>query len=167
MIVFVSGLPGTGKTYFAKALSRRLGGEHFNTDGTRKAMDMMGQYDEQDREQVYQELQRRMEKALRHGSDVVVDATFIKRSRREAFETAARRWTDQVFWVRMTASEEVIRKRVSKDRPDSEADLAVYEKLKAAEEPLQQDHMTLDSGEADAEALVDQVLLQLEKARSL
>ena len=53
MIIVVSGLPGTGKSYFAEKLSGRLGAVHFNSDKMRNALHVRGKYTIGDKLHIY------------------------------------------------------------------------------------------------------------------
>ena len=53
MLLLVSGLPGTGKTFFAEHLSRQLNAEHLNTDKIRKQEIENRSYSEEKKQLVY------------------------------------------------------------------------------------------------------------------
>ncbi|MEL7250893.1 MAG: ATP-binding protein [Bacteroidota bacterium] len=129
-LILITGLPGTGKTTFARALAGEMGLPHYNTDNTRNALGLRGKYDPATKELVYQRLLELTKEQLQHGDSVVVDATFYTPVLRQPFIDLANELEVPARWIELEASEEVIRTRVSFKRPDSEADFSVYLDLK-------------------------------------
>ena len=86
-MIIVSGLPGSGKTYFASRLAKDLGAEYVSSDLTRKAIDSRGEYPFEDNLTVYEEMARQAGDVLRQGNAVVVDATFYTSKMRSVFFT--------------------------------------------------------------------------------
>lgn len=154
MLILVMGLPGSGKTTFASAFAKEIGAVHLNTDRIRRELDLRGQYDPDSKRRVYQCLLKRAADLLAAGRKVVLDATFHRsRQRQEAGALASKRHLP-VYWIELTAAEQAIRDRVSRQRPDSEADWEVYLQLKRTHEPLEIPHLILDSGRYSPRELV-------------
>ncbi|WP_213946140.1 AAA family ATPase [Litoribacter ruber] len=141
----VSGLPGTGKSYFASRLSQRLGAVYINSDAVRRELGAMGKYTDEVKYTVYEEMFHRCKIALKAGKCVVADATFHKKKNREAFILWTRNNNIPIIILEVFASEEIIRKRLSKPRTYSEADWDVYLKLKDEREPFEVKHQKLES----------------------
>ena len=66
MIIVVSGLPGTGKSYFAEKLSGRLGAVHFNSDKMRNALHARGKYTIDDKLHIYRVMAEEADQVLGH-----------------------------------------------------------------------------------------------------
>jgi predicted kinase len=160
-LIIISGLPGAGKTSLAKALHRQLDAIHLNTDMIRAELEKKGRYDPQTKALIYEELRRRVAQILGHGKRVIIDATFYQQEFRVPFIELAGRCNAQLCWIELEAADAVIRDRVSKKRADSEADYAVYQKIKKAYEPLTISHLLLSSGEKSVEKLVEEVMAYL------
>lgn len=158
MVIFVIGLPGTGKTFFAKTLAGKLQAEHINSDFTRSEMKMMGQYDTHSRLLVYDEMKKRMRNTLLSGKNVVIDATFYSAEIRADFFKLAASYREDQNIVLMTASDETIYKRTSLARPDSEADYNTYLKLKELFEPLHEDHLIINSDGLQLNEMLEKTL---------
>ncbi len=158
MVIFVMGLPGTGKTYFAKALAEKLNVVHVNSDITRHEMNMRGKYDMESRRLVYQEMQKRMYDVLLSGRNVVVDATFYNSSIRDNFFSLVSSFKSDQSIVLMTASDETIHKRMSSTRPDSEADYQTYLKLKAMFQLIKEDHLVLPSDQLQLNEMIEKTI---------
>lgn len=158
MLILISGLPGSGKTTLARAFSAQSGALHLNSDILRCELGLMGQYSNADKNQVYAALQERTKEALLAGQVVVVDSTFYKESIRAPFRDVANACGVPLRWVEVCATEATIRERVSKPRPDSEADFAVYEKIRDAAEPIAEPHLVLWSDATTVGEMVDSMV---------
>lgn len=147
-LIAIAGLPGSGKTYLADHLETRHGYRHMNTDRMRKQLGLQGDYSPQAKQRVYTALEEWVWEQARTGENVLLDATFHADGPQSPRQRFQERWQPllPIFWVVCTAPEEVIRERVSKDRPDSEADFAVYQKLRDEWAPLAWHTLTLDTG---------------------
>lgn len=146
LLALVTGLPGAGKTTFAQALAEKIGARHLNTDIIRSALGLRGRYDEHSKQKVYREMEKQTEEALRSGERIVVDGTFYRKALREPYRQLGERAGAPVYWILVEAPEDVIRERVSKKREYSEADYAIYLKIRDAWEPLERPHFILQSG---------------------
>lgn len=160
--VLICGLPGTGKTTFARALATAVGAEHSNTDLLRARMGLMGHYSAADKERVYEALLEEARQWVLDGRKVVVDATFSSLDMRSRWKEVAADLGVTVRWIEIRANEEMVRQRISRKRPDSEADVAVYEQIRAEWSPLQDEHLVLRTDEADLAELVRQAVVWID-----
>ncbi len=158
MIVAVFGLPGSGKSYFAERLAGRLNAEYVNSDRVRKQLFNRPIYSESEKEQVYRVLLEAMQEALAKGRNLVLDATFHKRRTREAF---AKRAGNGIVFLEVRAAEPVIRERLKKDRPYSDADFDVYESIRDAWEPLGEPHLILTSTNDNIDIMLQRAMEHL------
>jgi len=158
MLILISGLPGVGKTTLARAFAAKSGALHLNSDMLRRELGLMGQYSREDKNRVYAALQESTRQALLIGKVVVVDSTFYKESIRAPFRDLATASGVSLRWVEICAQESTIRERVSKPRPDSEADFTVYEKIRDAAEPFAEPHLILWSDATPLEKMVDSLI---------
>lgn len=141
----VVGLPGTGKSTFSRALAAHLDASHLNSDVIRTELDLRGKYSPEDKAKVYQTLQERTGELLKAGATVIVDATLYREDLRRPYVELAERLESPVHWIELNTGEDTVRERVAKQRPFSEADLAVYQKIKTLYEPLTAPHLTLQT----------------------
>ena len=157
MLLLISGLPGSGKSTVARAYVARYGGVHINSDLLRNEMSLRSHYGPGDKERVYAAMLARTRAVLEQGGNAVVDSTFYRQSIREPFEQVARELGIAVFRVEVKAREETIRHRLQKPRPDSEADFAVYEKIRDQYERCPEPLLTLWTDEKPLETLTETV----------
>jgi predicted kinase len=157
-LIMVMGLPGSGKTYFAKALAAHIGATHYNSDRIRKEATQAVRYTEADKARVYEDLFARVTEALAQGGTVIVDATFSKAAYRQAYVQWTAAHKVPVHLLYMEAAEAVIAERVGKKRPDSDADFAVYQKIKADYEPIAENYQVLRSDEGSTAERIAQAL---------
>ena len=153
-LVVVFGLPGTGKTTFARALSRELGWMHLNTDVIRAELGKKQQYDERAKAFIYQKMQSLTAKELESEKGVVLDGTFYKETLRDSFRKLSSRYGIPLKWIEVCADEGIIRKRVAQERPYSEADFQVYKKIQKAFEPLHEPCLKVFSGREELSEMI-------------
>lgn len=142
-LILISGLPGTGKTTLAKAFCKTAHARHFNSDLVRQTLGLRGHYRPEEKARVYAALLEKTREALLNGQTVVVDSTFYLETIRQPFRQLAFEAGAALHWIEVCAAEGIVRERVGQSRPDSEADYAVYQKIKSAFEPLTDPHLVL------------------------
>lgn len=164
-LVLVSGLPGTGKSTLARALAARCGFERVSSDEMRKSLagappEARGLplYSQDWTERTYAALLSRARAALLAGGRVLVDASFHRRARREAFRALAAelRLPFLVLWCR--APRDLALARLASRRGDaSDADAGVHEAMSSSWEPFDDDepHAALDAA-CGADAVTEQ-----------
>lgn len=163
MIILVAGLPGTGKSYFAIRLAARLEAVYISSDKVRKSLEGMGKYALEDKLSVYKGMADLAEVNLTKGESVVLDATFYRKDMRSLFFTLADKYSSDIYFVYIEAKEDLIRKRVSKARPDSEADFEVYKKVKAQYDPINIPHLILQSTDRNISEMIQQAVQYINK----
>ncbi len=154
MIILVFGLPGTGKSYFARHLQKEIDAVLLNTDIIREDLHIKGKYDEDTKQRVYDEILTRTEKYLKKEKDIIVDGTFHKRERRKDFYRLAAEMQTDIFYIEIRASEKTIKQRLTESRKYSEADYNVYRKLKKEFEAESDCHIVLWSGSEPIEKMI-------------
>ncbi|MGN6646292.1 MAG: AAA family ATPase [Cytophaga sp.] len=161
-LILVCGLPGSGKSFFAKHLSKKIQAAYFNSDLLRKELYPTGRtYSEQEKQLVYDTMLAHTSANIEKGKTVVVDATFYKNILRIPFYKLAIQNHIPLYIFYIEANQELIKARTSVARTDSEADYAVYLKLKELFEPIEQPYKTLTSGQHNIDTLLSEALMYI------
>src|SRR5262245_58716991 len=158
VLILAHGLSGSGKTTATQSLIEQLGAIRLRSDLERKRAHNLaplarsgsglasGIYAPQATAAIYRRLGTLASMILTAGFPVVVDATFLKRTEREAFRALAEDLDAPFLILDFRAPLALLRARVVKRRARgadaSEADLAVLERQIATREPLTPAEMT-------------------------
>jgi predicted kinase len=71
-VIFVMGLPRSGKTFLGKHLSSALGATHISSDRVRKALQTKGKYQSKDKDDVYHEMKKLLKNGLQNNENVTL-----------------------------------------------------------------------------------------------
>src|SRR5690606_34255110 len=85
LVIIVSGLPGSGKSYFAQRLAEAFKAVYLNSDKIRISLQAKGKYTLGDKMCIYHTMAGQTEKHLSRGETVVADATFYHHAMRDLF----------------------------------------------------------------------------------
>lgn len=162
VLVMLSGLPGAGKSYFARRLAGRIPMAVVSTDAVRLALVRRPKYTWQESRRVYDVCHVLLDDLLSGGIPIIFDATnLLERFRRAVYEIAERHNARLVI-VETISPEDVVwermeRRAAGEDRLDkSEADWDVYLKMKESADPIERDHFTVDTSR-DLEPALERV----------
>ncbi len=121
-IVVMCGLPGSGKSYWAKRLAKEMGAEVVSSDRLRQEMfgtvrlDLAGdKVVMKQRREAYIKLYESASEKVKEGIKVVIDATNLKGERKEGIEKL-KQVTDKIVMVVVKASKTSMRKRMKSKR---------------------------------------------------
>jgi aminoglycoside phosphotransferase family enzyme/predicted kinase len=152
LLVVTHGLSGSGKTFITDELVGRLPALRVRSDVERKRLHGLaasarsgsgvgqGIYGGAASRATYVALASTADRALRHGFDTIVDATFLRRRERAELQQVAAANAARFAILECVATERELRRRIAAraaaGRDASEANLAVLDRQLAAREPL-------------------------------
>jgi predicted kinase len=159
--ITVSGLPGTGKSYFCHRLVEKLPAALLESDALRKVLFPSPDYSAAESEHLFRSIYFLVEKLLLKGVPVILDATNLSESNREYLYGIAGRLKVKFLLVRVIAPPQVVSQRLQSRQTDtmnkSDADWAVYRKMQPLEEKIRRKHYTVDTSR-DISTIVNRVV---------
>jgi len=144
VLIAVSGLPGTGKSCFCARLVERLPALVLESDALRKALFPSPDYSQQESSRLFQAIHRLIERLLKKGASIILDATNLSERHRERLYSIAEHLSVKLILVRVEAPPELVRERLKarQAKPDSasDADWTVYKQMKRNAEKINRNH---------------------------
>jgi len=167
-LIVVSGLPGTGKSFFCRKLAERLSFPILASDTSRKILFPSPQYKEGENKRLFSGCHVLIEELLRKRIPVIFDATNLLEHHREYLYRAAERAGAKLILVWVEAPTEVVRQRLlarektATSQDDSEADWEVYNKMKPRREKNSRNHLVVDTSQ-DITAVINKIVRATKK----
>jgi predicted kinase len=162
MTVIVFGLPGSGKSYFASRLAKKINAGYINSDQLRMEMFKVRTYSEQEKAAVYNAMLLKMKEAGNQNVDIVLDATFHRNETRKLFMHEMK-GKGGILFIEVKANENIIRERLKKERPYSEADFKVYNFIRQHWEPMTESHLVLKSTDENIDDMLQMAVNYLKE----
>lgn len=167
-LIVVSGLPGTGESYFSTKLAERLDFVVLESDALRKTLFSLSNYSPEASSRLFQAIHRLIEDLLKRGIPLIMDATNLSERHREYLYSIAERRGARLILVRVKAPPEVVRERltarverVNKDNY-SEADWSVYQRMKPSIQPIRRQHYVADTSR-DITPVLDKIMREVRR----
>jgi predicted kinase len=167
-IIVVSGLPGTGKSYFCRRLAERLPFLILESDALRKLLFPVPMYSASESTRLFRTVYYLIEELLGKGMPVILDATNLEERHRERIYNIAERLNARFVLVRVDAPPELVQKRLkarTKKRnmeDSSDADWAVYQKMKTTVQTISRNHFTVDTSK-DVTPAIDKIIREVNR----
>jgi hypothetical protein len=167
-IIVVSGLPGTGKSYFSRRLAERLPFLVLESDALRKNLFPAPTYGADESAYLFRIIHYLIEELLRKGISIILDATNLSERHRERLYNIAERLNARLVLVRVEAPPEVVQERLkarsakSGTADKSDADWAVYQKLRPTAEKIRRRHFAVDTSR-DVTPVLDKIVREVNR----
>jgi predicted kinase len=161
--IAVSGLPGTGKSYFCRKLVERLPFVILESDALRRELFPQPGYSSEESARLFRALHLLIERLLKRGISLILDATNLSERFRERLYNIADRLGVRLILVRVEAPPEVVYERLKARQGEtghknkSDADWGVYQRMRATVQEMQRNHYAVDTSR-DITPVLDKVV---------
>ena len=146
MIVIICGLPGVGKTTFAKELAPLINATVLSTDKIRKELISSPTYEKDERRLTYDVMILSAKYLHNSGANCILDATFNREDSRTEVKKKLGIRDREFFVIECTCPENIIISRLKERKNDySDAGIEVYQKMKKIYEHVKGKHITIDT----------------------
>ena len=160
----VSGLPGTGKSYFPNKLAERLPILVLESDALRKILFSSPSYTPHESSRLFKAIHALIKKLLGKGISVILDATNLSERYREHLYSIADHLGSNLILVRVEAPPELVRKRLNLRRDDggnkADADWETYQKMRPSVQRMWRGHYVVDTSE-DVSSVLDKIVCEV------
>jgi predicted kinase len=163
VFIVVSGLPGTGKSFFCGKMAEKSSFLIVESDAMRKVLCPAPCYSAEESTHLFMALHSLIGELLQKGISVIFDATNLVEQHRERLYHIGDTTGAKVILVSVEAPSEVVYQRLQKRKnggdphDKSDADWGVYEKMKPTARKIQRNHFVVDTSR-DIEPVVDKIL---------
>jgi len=161
--VVVSGLPGTGKTFFCRKLAEKQPFCVLESDALRKALFPYPDYSVDESVRLFAACHSLIEWLLKNGVPVIFDATNLSERHREHLYRIGDLTGARLVLVRTEAPPAVVYQRLQARQngaiPEdkSDADWEVYRQMKPRAEKIQRNHFAVDTSR-DIMPVIDKII---------
>lgn len=166
VLVVLVGLPGSGKTRLARMVRERTGAVVLESDYLRRLLFGRPTYSQEESRTLFRAVHAAADRLLERGAAVILDATNLLEREREPLYAIAERRGARLVLVRLVAPRWLTHRRlrarqVAAGDEYSEAGIAVYERMRFAEQPIGRDHIVVDTSK-DVRPAVDRIVEEME-----
>lgn len=164
VFVAVSGLPGTGKSYFCNKLAERLPFTILESDVLRKVLFSPPSYSSKESSYLFRAVHRLIERLLKKGIPLILDATNLSEHHREYLYSIADHLDVKLVLVRVEAPPQVVRgrleSRLENSGGKSDADWAIYQRMKPLAQKIRRKHYAVDTSR-DITSVLDKIVKEV------
>jgi len=164
--IAVSGLPGTGKSYFCSKLAERLPFVILESDALRKVLFPSPGYSSLESSHLFQAIHLLIKRLLGKGVSLILDATNLSERYREHLYSIADHLDAKLVLVRVEAPPQVVRERLKarRENPEgkSDADWEIYQRMKLSVQKIQRNHYAVDTSK-DITPVLDKVVREVRR----
>jgi predicted kinase len=167
VLIVLIGLPGSGKSHFARQLKRRYPAAILDSDALRQTLFAKPQHTTKEHGRLFPAIHVLIRRLLARGISVIVDATNLKEANRKPYYAIAQEAAAALMLVRVIAPLREIRSRLTqreakRDALDrSTATLPVFEAMKGDYERPRGRYFTVNTTR-DAGPVLDKIVARLQ-----
>ena len=166
--IIVSGLPGTGKTYFCSKLAERLPFLILESDAMRKTLFNPPDYSQAESGRLFQACHLLIQRLLGKGIPVIFDATNLSERHRERLYSIADRLGARLILVRVEAPAGVVHERLGARQrgavpaTSSDADWGIYQRMRPSVDEIRRKHYAVDTSR-DVAPVLDKIVREVRR----
>jgi len=166
--VVVSGLPGTGKTFFCRKLAERQPFCILESDAIRKALFPSPDYSTAESARLFAACHSLIEWLLKNGVPVIFDATNLSEHHREHLYRISDKTGAMLVLVRVEAPPAVayqrlqVRKNRAASEDKSDADWEIYRRMEPQAEKIRRNYFAADTSQ-DITPVIDKIIRTLNR----
>lgn len=165
----LSGLPGTGKSYFSRQLAARVSAVILESDALRKVLFPRPTYEWWENARLFRAIYYLIEDLLNKRISVILDATNLIERHRRKLNNIAKKTNARFVIILLKAPANVVRKRLEERSlyagSYSDADWKVYQDMKRKAEKIRQKHYIVDTTK-DIVPVINSIIEELAVERS-
>lgn len=167
VFIVISGLPGTGKSYFSNKLAEKLSIIVLESDALRKVLFPSPTYSLVESSRLFRAIHLLVGSLLKKGIPVILDATNLSERHRERLYHIADRLNVKLILVRVEAPPAVVQERLkARDKglvqSKSDAGWGVYQKMQPTVEKIRRAHYAVDTSR-DIALVLDKIAREVRK----
>jgi len=170
VLIVMTGLPGTGKSTFARLLAKRLPLVIVETDSLRTSLVLHPHYTRGENSRLFTACHKLIFELLDDGISVLFDATNLSKKNRSPLYEIAGTTNTKLILVRTTAPQHVVYARLynrshSQIHAQQLADWNVYRRMRSGVKPISENHVIVNTSkdiESALEIMVDKISRLLE-----
>ena len=167
-LIVVSGLPGTGKSYFCNKLAERLSFIILESDALRKTLFLSPTYSLPESSRLFQAIHRLIQDLLKKGTPAILDATNLSERHREHLYHIVDQLEAKLILVRVEAPPDVVYQRLkarsagTDEDSHSDADWTVFQKMQPMAQKIRRNHYAVDTSR-DITPVLDKIVREVNK----
>ena len=158
-LLMLAGLPGSGKSTFARQVTSHQPFLVLESDRLRKILVARPQYTADEHSRVFRACHRLLDEFLAQGYPVILDATNLGQRNRRPVLSLARKHNVPLAIVVVTAPPDLVRQRLAQREAGldpctwSDAGVEIYSRMAPAWQPVRSEHFELDTSRDTAPVL--------------
>lgn len=166
--LMVTGLPGTGKSYFCRRLAERVPLVILESDSLRRLLFPSPTYSTGESARVFRACYALVEDLLKSGTTLALDATNLEEHHRERLYHIADQLGVDLIVVRVVAPPDVVYRRMQgrvegvNPEDKSEADWEVHRRMRSSVQPIGRNHLVIDTSN-DIGPILDRVVRRMNR----
>ena len=171
VLVVVSGLPGTGKSYFSRRIVSQVPLLVLESDVLRKVLFPAPKYTPFESRRLFRACHSLIDDLLEHKVPLLLDATNLVEDHREGLYRIAEGRGACLILVYLKAPPDVVYERLEgrskgvDPEDNSSADWQVYRRMRSAVQPIRRDHFAFDTS-GDISPAVARVVQEIRRCMS-